>query len=810
VSPTGADDPPVHGWHDELSLSTFSATLTGPSVPGPHLPPGLRIGPYEIEREIGRGGMGAVYLAFRADEAFEKKVAIKVTPGALPSSTAVERFLRERRILARLDHPNIARLIDGGTTADGTPYLVMKYVDGQPLHGWCDARRLRTVERLHLFLAVCSAVEYAHRQLVIHRDLKPANILVTADGVPHLLDFGIAKLLDPELGPEAAATGLALTPWYASPEQVRGEPLSTATDVYSLGVLLYELLSGHTPYRVTARHPLEVLRAVVEQEPERPSSAAWRTERLPPTDGSRQAALTPWSVSLTREGTPERLQSRLRGDLDAIVLTALRKEPQKRYPSVAALAKDIQAYLEGRPVAARAQGYLYRVSKFVRRNRGGVAAAALIVALVAGGVASVVVQSRRVARERDRAARIQGFLVDLFAVSDPGEARGSTITAREVLDRGAERVRHDLSAEPEARADLMEAIADVYNRLGLNDPAASLATEALAFRRQAGPRDPQALARTLNLLGSILQDKGDAAGALGPYRESLALRRRIYGEESLEVAQALNNLGGILDTLGRFDESDRLQRESLELKRRLLGPDDPSLATSLYNLGVSLYRRGDLGGAGDRLSEAVAINRRAYGDDHPEVAFMMQSLGVIEDDSGRYENAEHHYRAALAVQRRVLGAEHPDIVTTLTNLGNTLNHRGRLEDAEATLREALSMSRKVYGDEVADTAHVLAGLAEVELLRADLGSAEANGRAALAIREKVCGADHPDTAEARVLLGRILLAEGRRSEAEAALRLGLAQLEAHPGPAGPRESAREALFRLEGVAAQSSRTTATP
>jgi len=792
-------------------MSTFSATLTGPRVPSPGLPPGLRIGPYEIEREIGRGGMGAVYLAFRADEAYEKKVAVKVTPAALPSAAAVERFLRERRILARLEHPNIARLIDGGATAEGTPYLVMEYIEGQPLHAWCDANRLSTVERLRLFLAVCAAVEYAHRQLVIHRDLKPANILVTADGAPHLLDFGIAKLLDPDAGRDAAAaTAVALTPWYASPEQVRGEPLSTATDVYSLGVLLYEVLTGHSPYRVTARNPLEVLRAVVEQEPERPSSAAQRTERLPATEGGSSPTLTPWSVSLAREGTPQRLRSRLRGDLDAILLTALRKDPGQRYPSVAAFATDVEAYLEGRPVAARAQGVFYRTSKFLRRHRWGVAAAALILALVTGGIANVVVQSRRVARERDRAARIQRFLVDLFGVSDPGEARGSTITAREVLDRGAERIRHDLAAEPEARADLMEAIADVYNRLGLNDSAASLAREALAFRREVGSRDPQALARTLNLLGSILMDKGDAAGAEAPYRESLAIRRRVFGDGSIEVAQALNNLGGILDTLGRYDESDRLQGESLEIKRRLLGPDDPSLATSLYNLGVSLYRRGDVAGAGERLSEALAINRRAYGDDHPEVAFMMQSLGVIEDDSGRYEEAERHYRDALAVQKRILGEEHPDIVTTLTNLGNTLNHQGRLEDAEATLWEALSMSRKVYGDEVVDTAHVLAGLADVELQRGDLASAEKNGRTALAVRERVAGADHPDTAEARVLLGRVLLAEGRHAEAELALRLGLAQLEARSGPEGPQEAAREALARLERAAAQSSRTTATP
>ena len=782
---------------DTWELTTISDTRTRPSPPGPQLPPGLRIGPYEIEREIGRGGMGTVYLAFRADEAYEKKVAIKVTPGALGSPEAVERFKRERQILARLEHPNIARLVDGGATAEGLPYLVMEFIEGRPLHAYCDDKRLPTVERLELFLAVCSAVEYAHHALVIHRDLKPANILVTPDGVPRLLDFGIAKLVDPDSRPEAAAaTALAFTPWYASPEQVRGEPMATATDIYSLGVLLYELLTGHGPYRIESFKPLDVLRAIVEQEPEPPSVAVDRTLRFPSSEGQRPATLTPWSVSRTREGTPERLRARLRGDLDAILMTALRKEPDRRYPSVAAFAEDIRAYLTGRPVSARRDSVVYRATKFVKRNRWGVAAGLAMLALAAGAAANVVVQSRRVARERDRAARVQSFLVDLFSVSDPGEARGSSVTAREVLDKGADKIRHDLEAQPEARADLMETMADVYNRLGLNDRAAELARESLVFRRQGGDREPKALAQTLNLLGSILMDKGDMAAAEPMYRESLELRRRLYGNDSLEVAQALNNLGGVLDTLGRYDESDAMQKESLELKRKLLGPQDPSLATGLFNLGIGLYRRGDLTGAEARFRETLAIQRKAFGEDHPEVAFTMQSLGVVLDDTGRHKEAEQTYREALAIQRKVLGQEHPDIVTTLTNLANTLNHAGRLAEAEATLRETLPMSRKLYGPEGADTAHVLAALAEVELQLGQLEAADADAADALAIREKVFGLEHPDTAEARILHGQVLLARGRFAQAETALRRGFELLQKQPGLEARRRAARESLVEF--------------
>ncbi len=774
--------------------TNVSSKITTPSVDGPQLLPGFRIGTYVVEREIGRGGMGTVYLASRADQTFEKRVAIKVTRGALTSPEAQEGFKRERRILARLEHPNIARLIDGGATAEGLPYLVMEFIEGKPLDVYCDQHRLTTVQRLTLFLDVCAAVEYAHHELVIHRDLKPVNILVTPDGVPRLLDFGIAKLLDTGAVPDATAfTVPAFTPWYASPEQVRGEPLTTATDIYSLGVLLYEILTGRGPYHLQTNNPLEVLRAIADQEPELPSAAVNRTLRLQSGE-SGAAELTPLAVSSTREGTPERLQSRLRGDLDAILLTALRKEPKRRYPSVAAFAADIRAYLQGRPVSARRDSVWYRTGKFIRRNRWGVAAALAIVALIAGATVNVVVQSRRVARERDRAARIQGFLVDLFNVSDPGEARGNTVTAREVLDRGAAKITEDSTLQPASRADLMETIADVYNRLGLNARAAELARDALAFRRQAG--SPAELADTLNRLGSILMDKGDMAEAEPIYREALELRRRLYGDRSLEVAQSMNNLGGVLDTLGRFDESDRLQQGSLDRKRALLGPEDASIATGLYNMGVGSYRRGDLAGAEARISEALAIQRKVYGEDHPEVAFTMQSLGVIYDDTRRYKEAEQIYRQSLAIQQKTLGREHPDIVTTLTNLANTLNHAGRLAEAETVLREALPMSRKVYGDQVADTAHVLVALAEVELQRDEIAAANRHVTEALAIREKLYSADHPDVGEARVLYGQVLLAEGSYPEAEAALKSGLDVLEKQPGLEARRQSARESLAEL--------------
>jgi serine/threonine-protein kinase len=783
---------------DTWDLPTFDATLIRLPATVPELPPGRRVGPYRIESVLGCGGMGAVYLAVRDDSTYEKRVAIKVIRGALASPDAVERFKRERQILARLEHPNIARLLDGGATEDGLPYLVMEHIEGRPLHAYCDERRLDTRARLRLFLEVCAAVAYAHHNLIVHRDIKPGNILVTPSGVPRLLDFGIAKLVDHDAPSRATeATSLAFTPFYASPEQVQGEPMTTATDVYSLGVLLYEMLTGHGPYRLGSVTPLEMMKAIVEQEAEPPSAAVDRTVRYATSDGRGRAVLTPSSVSLVREGTPGRLRQRLRGDLDAILLTALRKEPSRRYATVEAFAEDIRRSLAGRPVHARPDRLLYRAGKFLRRNRWAVAAALTVVAAIAAGAASFVVQSRRVARERDRAERVSTFLIELFTFAAPGEAPSSSITAREVLDRGAERIEHDLQEQPEVRADLMETLANVYDRLGLFDRAVQFSRKALAFRREAARRDPAALARSLNVLGNILVDKGDLHGAEAAYREALERRRPLHGTNSAEVAESLNNLASVLDGQGRVEESARLLEESLAIKRKVLGPEDPRVATTLANLGVNRFKSGDLPGAEARMREALALQRKVLGDHHPDVAFTLQALGVLEDEQGRYAEAEATYREALARQRKVLGQEHPDVVTTLTNLGNTLAHAGRFAEAAAVLAEALPMSRKLFDADSTDIGAVLASLADVERRRGNLEEAEGRAREALALREKKLGPDHTDTAEGRVLLGEVLLDRGRLEEAQGLLERGLRDLEKSSGPESRRREAREALEKLD-------------
>ncbi|NBC18727.1 MAG: protein kinase, partial [Bacteroidetes bacterium] len=493
---------------------------------------GRRVGPYEIARRIGQGGMGAVYLAERADGQFEQQVALKLVRHGLHGTEGARRFLAERQILARLQHPHIARLLDGGITEDGQPYFAMEYVDGLPLDAYCDEHELGIETRLRLFQTVCDAVHYAHQNLIVHRDLKPSNILVTEDPgsgpgqAPQvkLLDFGIAKLIDVEdEGDLLTRTGMpVLTPAYASPEQVRCQPITTASDVYTLGVVLFELLTGQRPYDVQGRSPSEVEEMVCETEPPAPSAIVTR-----PAPGSASDA-PPTRTS----GSPEVLRRRLAGDLDTIILKAMQKEPGRRYASAEALRDDLQRHLDGLPVTARPSTLGYRARTFVRRHRTGVTAAALVALAVLAGIVGTVWQARVAAQERDaarqeaaKAERVASFLIDVFETPDPSEARGDTITAREILDRGARRVRTELAAEPAVQAQMMDVIGRVYQNLGLYDRAGALLDEALTLRRTTPDVAPGDLAASLHHKAVLLHARGayDAADSL--YQRALQMRR---------------------------------------------------------------------------------------------------------------------------------------------------------------------------------------------------------------------------------------------------------------------------------------------
>ena len=691
--------------------------------PQPQVEPGTerRVGPYRLLRELGHGGMGTVYLAVRADEHFHKRVALKVVRGGAGSEAVVRYFKRERQILAGLDHPNIAKLLDGGTTDDGLPYFVMEYVEGQRIDTYCNEHRLPIVERLRLFQVVCAAVQYAHRNLIVHRDLKPGNIIVSPDGVPKLLDFGIATLLDSGASSAAAptATALLLTPEYASPEQARGEAITTASDVYSLGVVLYELLTGQQPYRFRNRNALEVLRAVVDQEPQTPSAAVERPrlEAAETSDATGAPAPTVLQVSRTREGTLGRLQRRLRGDLDNILMMALRKEPQRRYPSVEALADDIRRYLEGRPVTARRATAGYRAGKFVSRHVAGVAAAAAVVILLVGFAVAMAVQSARVAQERDlaerervvaqeqqavaqrereTAERVSAFLVDLFKMSDPYQARGKTITAREILDKGTVKIRTELKDQPEVRATLMDTMGDVMASLGQYDRGIPLLEEALQARKAALGADHLDVAASLTHLAIVRLDMGDYAEAATLYREALDIRRKRLGKEHPDVAESLDGLAGALHEKGDYADAERLYREALAMRRKLLGNEHLDVARTLNNLSTVLFGNGDYAEAESLMRESLTLKRKLLGNEHPNVANGLNNLAALLRAKGDYAGAEPLHREAVALDRKLVGNEHPRVAAGLVSFADTLCREGKPGEAIPMASEALGIYKKAF------------------------------------------------------------------------------------------------------------------
>ncbi len=667
------------------------------------------------------------------------------------------RFRYERQILATLDHPNIARLLDGGTTDDDLPYFVMEYVEGVPITTYCAATKLTVRKRLELFRAVCAAVQHAHRNLVVHRDLKPSNILVTEAGVPKLLDFGIAKLLAVESSTDAVTLAKTMTamrlmtPEYASPEQVRGDIITTATDVYALGAVLFELLTGERPHKLRDRSLAEVERAVLEASVERPSAVVAR-----------------------RDGSSSRLRRALAGDLDNIVLKALRKEPDRRYGSVEQLSEDIRRYLEGRPVQARNDTVFYRAGKFVQRHKAAVATAGAVTAVLVGFSITTAMQAARIARERDRANEVTEFLVEVFEVSNPEQQRGD-VSARELLDKGAERVERELAGQPELQAAMMDSIGRVYRSLGLYDSARPLLERALAVRRQTLGDDHPDVADSVNTLAVLHSYQGDYEGAVKLYDEALVLRRAAYGENHQKMAETYNDVGETFRQMSRLAEAEPMHRRALEIRRRVLGPNHEDVAYSLHNLAAVVDDKGDLEAAEPLYREALALKRRVLGPEHPSVANTLNNLALLRRARNDDAEAEALHREALAIRRKALGDAHPDLAVTLNNLGSLLRGRGDLNAAESLLRESLVMKQRLLGPSHPSTAVSLQNVADVLEAKGDLAGAERYYRDALDVLTKALPATHWRLGSVRAGYGSCLTKMGRYPEAEALL------LTAHDG-----------------------------
>jgi eukaryotic-like serine/threonine-protein kinase len=787
---------------------------------------GLLLGPYRVLRELGRGGMGVVYLAERADGHFRRRVAIKLVGTTDNEDPVYQRFLAERQILAGLDHPNIARLLDGGISADGRPYLVMEYVDGLPITTYCERHRLTINHRLGLFMDVCDAVQHAHQNLVIHRDLKPSNIMVTAAGQVRLLDFGIAKLLNPTLSsvhsPDTRIDLRAMTPEYASPEQVRGEALTTASDIYSLGVLLYELLAGTRPYLLEASSAAETFSAVCERDPERPSRAA----------------------------ATERVRRRLRGDLDSITMMALRKEPGRRYASADLLAQDLRRHMDGQAVIAHRGSRRYHLGKALRRHRAAATAAVVVFVSLVAGLGGAIWQAAVADAERHRAdlaraeaehalaqsEEVTNFLMGLFGSGSPvSGAVSAEVTARDLLRRGAARA-DELAEHPEVQARMLDVIGQMYRHLGHYDDARRLLERAIAIQREAhGPRSLE-LASSLIHLSWVHRSLGHRAEALALAEEALNIRRSVLPAGHPDVAEAIYQVGrvtadageaetlyrealallqsadayperrvGLLQGLstfarrgGRDEEALAADSQALALATQLFGRDDYRTGTAMIHLADHVRDlRGDFAEAERLYRQGMALISRRHGDGHTDLIHGLTSLASLKSRLGEHEAAEQLRRRALAIRVAATGRDNPLVAGELSGLAGALALQGRLDEAEALAREAVDIwSRELGPNHVS----VAVGLARLADILEDQGRHEEADELFLgAIRIQVALEEDAiaPAAETRRAFGRVLTARRDYHAAEEQLLESLRLLEGLRGPDHPNtQETKRALMEL--------------
>jgi eukaryotic-like serine/threonine-protein kinase len=753
--------------------------LSQPAAPSP---PIKEIGPYRIQKLLGEGGMGVVYLAERQD--LGSRVAIKVLRDAWMSPARRERFTVEQRTLAQLNHPLIARLYDADALADGTPWFAMEYVEGVPLTEYCRARKATVEERLRLFRSVCEAVEYAHRHAVIHRDLKPSNILVKGDGGVRLLDFGIAKQLDPEGTPQDhTRTGLRMmTPAYAAPEQIRGDHANIQTDVYSLGVILYELLTWRVPFEPAGHSAGELEQMILEREPDKPSA---------------------------RAGSPAGLNKASWADLDVLCLTAMHKEAARRYRSVEALIRDLDHYLRGEPLDARPDTLGYRAGKFVRRNRRAVAAATGVVAMVVALVISFTVRlanARNVAlAQAFRAQRIQSFMLNLFNGGDKEAGPADNLRVVNLLDRGVQEAR-SLDREPAVQADLYRTLGGIYQKLGKFDHADTLLRAALEQRKSMAGADA-GVAESQVELGLLRSDQAKLEEAERLVRDGLEKARRLRPPDNPAVAKAMLALGQVLEARGGYAEAIRVLEEAEKLESGS-GKPTPVLAATLGQLATNHFESGHYDTAKALYQRALAMHKQLFGERHPSIAADLLNLANLEQELAYYGEAERLARQALEINRPYYGNEHPVTASNLTVLGRTLQFQKRYDEAVEALKQALAIRERVYGKvhpSVADTVNELgsvaymrdqfdeaeaqfqrmidiyrvvyhghhylianaeSNLAAVYMDRKEYPRAEKLFREALQLYIETQSPDDVNTGIAHIKLGRTLLRAGRYREAE--------------------------------------------
>lgn len=737
---------------------------------------GSRVGAFEVIREIGAGGMGKVYEGRRVDGQFEMRVAIKFLRGDT-SPEALHRFSDERRILAALAHPNIAALIDGGATPDGEPWFVMEYVEGEPITIWADARSRSIPQRLDLFLQVCAAVQSAHQNLVVHRDLKPGNILVTTDGTVKLLDFGIARLLrSSDDVPTLTQVGTrAFTPDYASPEQLSGGSITTVSDVYSLGVILYQLITGSRPLELTGKTAAEMHRIASQVVPLRPSATITMAQ----------------AERLTERSLP-RVKARLEGDLDAIILMALRKEPERRYGSVEEFAADIRRYLRGHPVKARPDSLGYRMRKLAGRNQAATAALGLALTALFGGLATTVWQARQANTARVRGDEVKSFLVSMLGAAQP-DVLGRDATVRAVLDSAMARITQ--LPDPLLQAEIREIVGGTWLSLGEYDRAEQQYRIELATHRALAPGGSREVARALTRIVAVLEAQGRSAEADSVLTEAEAMFQRFGYRSEIERADLLDRRGQVLVHLGRMPEAAEILADVVKILRQQIPPPDSTLSLAYANLGVIESELGNQQIAESLLGLALSSARRVYGEAHPQVAAILSPLATIQEYSGHLSAADSTYRLALDMRAQLLGREHPDYAWTLFNYADHLGRVGQPIQAARRAREVLALRGVSLDDNHPTVAAAMRVLGQALVEMDSLEQARPWLWESWQLRKRTLPKDHWLVASSESSYGDLLGRQGRFAEAEKHLLAGLQVLRESRGDEA--DITREAKRRLD-------------
>jgi eukaryotic-like serine/threonine-protein kinase len=730
---------------------------------------GQTIGPYHLLQKIGEGGMGEVWVA-EQQKPIRRKVALKLIKAGMDTKEVIARFESERQALAMMDHPAIAKIFDAGETEQGRPFFVMEYVQGTPINTYCDRNRLTIRERLELFMQVCEGVQHAHQKAIIHRDLKPSNILVAVQdekAVPKIIDFGVAKATAQGLTEKTMFTEFGVlvgTPEYMSPEQAESsQNVDTRSDVYSLGIILYELLTGALPFDVKELRRAglgEILRKIREEDPPKPS-----------TKLSSMGDASSTSAEKRRLELPALLRQ-IRGDLDWITMRALEKDRIRRYGTPSEITADIERFLSHQPIIARPPSTAYKFKKFVRRHRVGVSVASCLILLLIAFSITTTVQSKRIAGERDRAnqeaetsKQVSEFLVGLFKVSDPGEARGNSITAREILDKGADKIGRELKGQPLIQARLMNTIGSVYENLGLFERAQDSLEKTLTTRAKAlGPDHPE-VANTLADLGAVAYDKGELAKAKELFTRALTIHEKSFGPESRDVASDLHRLGTLNLRQGNYAEARRLLEQALAIREKVLGPEHADVATTLNSLGAIEYRQGNLKKAGDIWERTLAIREKVLGSDHPLIAHTLNNLALVHLYTGDSKGAVPLLERVVRIQEKVLGPMHPNLASSLSNLGEAVSRSGNDAKAKTLYSRAVTIMEKA-SPENPELARFLDNWARIQLKEKDLRGAQELFERSLALRLRSLGRNHPEVGESLGGLADCASLGGHFAEAE--------------------------------------------